>query len=113
MQIIKPQKLSLINKSYGLKGNQFSVGALSFFRLGSTNKLLTENTQWPLISHFLNQGIYLDLGFEKSNGEFLVAGEAFALNSKPVKKMEVSVKLGKKKKSLLASTKNSTVPAPS
>ena len=109
MQIIKPGKLSLISKTYGFSGNQFAVGAISFFKLGaadsssdssahssSTDQLLTENAQWTKISQYLMSGVLLDMGFAKANGELLRAGKAFASDNKPVTKMSVSASLGKK-----------------
>ena len=100
MQIIKPIKLSLISKTYGFKGNQFAVGALCFFKLGADNVLLNENTQWPRITQYLNNGVLLDMGFAKPRGELLVAGKAFAPDNHPLEKMTVSVSLGEVKKSL-------------
>jgi uncharacterized protein YjbI with pentapeptide repeats len=94
MQIIKPNKLSLISKTYGFNGNQFAVGALCFFKLGENNHLLTENSQWPKITEYLNNGILLDMGFAKSHGEMLVAGKAFTSGKVPTTKMNVSIKLG-------------------
>jgi len=100
MQIIKPSKLSLISKTYGLNGNQFAIGALCFFKLGSSSQLLTENSQWPRITQYLNNGILLDMGFAKPHGEILAAGKAFAPDKIPTDKMTVSITLGKVKKSL-------------
>ncbi|WDE01670.1 DUF2169 domain-containing protein [Thalassomonas actiniarum] len=102
MQIIKPAKLSLISKTYGFHGNRFAIGAICFFRLGSQKakaELLTENSQWPLISAYLNNSI-LDMGFAKPHGEFLIAGSACAPNRQPVTKMKVSAGIGKVKKRL-------------
>jgi len=100
MQIIKPGKLSLISKTYGFNGNQFAIGALCFFKLGDENKLLTENSQWPRITEYLNNGVLLDMGFAKPHGEVLVAGKAFSENQIPVDKMQVSVELASVKKHL-------------
>ncbi|WP_409419446.1 DUF2169 domain-containing protein [Marinomonas sp. RS-M-Aa-14] len=100
MQIIKPGKLSLISKTYGFNGHQFSVGALCFFKLGADNALLTEISQWPRIIKYLENGDLLDMGFAKPNGELLIAGRAFAPNKIPVTNMTVTVSLGKVKKSL-------------
>jgi len=100
MQIIKPGKLSLISKTYGFNGNQFAVGGLCFFQLGEDNALLTENSQWPRITQYLNNGDFLDIGFVKDNGEFLIASKAFAPNQKPVSEMAVSVAFGDIEKNL-------------
>ncbi|BFM48674.1 DUF2169 domain-containing protein [Marinomonas sp. THO17] len=100
MQIIKPSKLSLISKTYGLNGNQFAVGAMCFFQLGADRQLLTENGQWPRLAPYLSQGTLLDMGFAKPHGEWLLAGSAYAVDAVPVRKMRVSVVLGKTKKIL-------------
>ncbi|MFT4927214.1 MAG: hypothetical protein ACI8WB_003320 [Phenylobacterium sp.] len=100
MQVIKPGKISLISKTYGLNGHQFAVGVLCFFKLGADNALLTENSQWPRITPYLNNGILLDIGYAKSHGEVLVAGKAFAPDHQPVARMTVSLSLGKVKKRL-------------
>jgi uncharacterized protein YjbI with pentapeptide repeats len=100
MQIIKPGKLSLISKTYGFKGNQFAVGALSFFQLGEKNKLLSETSQWQRITPLLNASMILDLGYAKPQGEWLVAGDACAPDKTPVRAMKVLAKFGKHKKKL-------------
>ncbi|WDE08069.1 DUF2169 domain-containing protein [Thalassomonas viridans] len=102
MQIIKPGKLSLISKTYGFHGNRFAIGALCFFRLGTPKdktELLTENSQWPLITAYLNNTV-LDMGFAKPKGEFLIAGSACAPKNQAVRKMAVSACIGKMKKRL-------------
>ncbi|WDE14325.1 DUF2169 domain-containing protein [Thalassomonas haliotis] len=105
MQIIKPAKLSLISKTYGFHGNQFAIGALCFFRLTTEKEtaaqaeLLTENSQWPLITKYL-QNTLLDMGFAKPRGEFLLAANACAPKEQQVTKMSVSAAVGKLKKRL-------------
>lgn len=124
-QIIKPRKLSLISKTYSYRSHLFSVGALGFFKLGEDgtgkweqgkndqdksdqdkykqdrySQLLNENEQWPRITSYLNQGVILDMGFAKANGELLVAGKAFADGGNPVQQMTVSASLGTIKKRL-------------
>ena len=94
-QTIKPTKLSLFSKAYGLHGNRFAVGVLTFFKLGEPNRLLDENSQWAKITEYLQDGILLDMGYAKANGELLVAGKAFAPDGKPVTKMNVKVACGK------------------
>ena len=72
----------------------------SFFKLGADNQLLTEVTQWPKISEYLNDGSILDLGYVKPHGEVLLAGKAFAPAKKPVSKMKVTMKIAKVDKTL-------------
>lgn len=100
MQIIKPAKLSLINKTYGFKGNRFAVAVMSFFKLGEENQFVSEQVAWPKMTQAMSDGTMPDLGFVKPRGEFLVTGKAFAPKGETVTKMTISAKLGKKSKKL-------------
>ncbi len=98
MQIIKPMRLGIINKTYGFEGNNFTVAALSFFKLGGDNELLTDNTQWPRLATALPAGTMLDMGFAKTNGEILAVGNAYTSGKQP--KTTVAISLAAVKKQL-------------
>lgn len=100
MQVIKPSLVSLLHQTYYFNGQQFVVGALSFFKLGEEEQLLQENQQWSRLQPYLDKKLILDSGHAKACGEVLVAGSAYAPKGEAVRKMQVAFKVGNCKKSL-------------
>lgn len=101
MQIIKPNKLSLLHKACQFGTDKFlSVGVLSFFSLGDVAALVPEYLGWPKILPFLQNGTILDMGLPKPCGEILVAGSAYAEKGQPVTQMDIQVTMGKMQKKL-------------
>lgn len=105
MQLLKPRCLGLISRPYRFGSSrddkwQMAIGALSFFALGDSRKLLLENKQWPLINEALGKSQVLDMGFAKPCGEVLVAGSAYSPENKATSESEVRLRFGKVDKTL-------------
>jgi len=95
MNIIKPDNLALLFKSFVWEGKCFlSLGACAFFHLdtGLPNRLMPEQDMWPVIQSALDKGEVFDFAHPKVRGEFLVYGSCFA--TAPAPAQEVAVRIG-------------------
>jgi uncharacterized protein YjbI with pentapeptide repeats len=95
MQIVKPKRLGLINKTYQLGEHHFAVGALAFFPLGSEPVLLEEYQQWSRCYKQLPDNTVLDMGFAKPRGEVLISSRAFRPGGSPLRGAQPGFELGK------------------
>src|SRR5512142_649295 len=84
MKTIKPQRLSLLSRTYEHRGAfQFSVAAVLFFDLEQPRRLLTEASLWKAIAPELGKDAALDAALPKPGAEYLVTGYAFPPGGKP------------------------------
>lgn len=94
MQIFKPRSLGLISRTYTLGEHYFSVGALGFFKLGCDRAYLVENECWRRLGPFFKSGTPLDMGYAKPRSEFLLVGNAYSPQQKPIESMSISAQVG-------------------
>ena len=95
MNIIKPDNLALIHKSFVREEKCFlSLAACAFFHLDTKlpGRLMADQDMWPVIQDALDKGEVFDFALPKVRGEFLVYGSCFA--SQPVPALSVEVKIG-------------------
>jgi uncharacterized protein YjbI with pentapeptide repeats len=103
MKIIKPDALGLLHRSvHFARQNQLAIGMLAFFKFDKSNLqgLLAEAQMWPFVAEAMGKDAILDEGCAKTNGEFLMFGNAYAPDGKPATELAVMAQVGSLKKSL-------------
>lgn len=101
MKIIKPQRLSLLTKTYDYEGRHYlAVNAMAFFAFGQPQRLLSEVSMWKFAATAMGKDTVLDMGMPKQRGEFLVYGKCHAPQGTTVTAAMVSVKVGAQEKKL-------------
>jgi uncharacterized protein YjbI with pentapeptide repeats len=84
MKTVKPQRLSLLSRTYEHRGAfQLSIAAVLFFDLEQPRRLLTEVSLWKTLPPELGKDAGLDLAVPKARAEFLVTGHAFPIGGAP------------------------------
>ena len=84
MKTVKPQRLSLLSRTYEHRGAcHFSVAAILFFDLEQPRRLLTDVSLWKAIAPELGKDAALDAAMPKARAEWLVTGYAFPPGGKP------------------------------
>src|SRR5512142_2515926 len=84
MKVVKPQRLSLLSRTYEHRGAiHLSVAGVLLFDLDAPRRLFTEVTLWKLLPAELGPAAALDEVMPKARGEFLVTGSAFPPGGKP------------------------------
>lgn len=84
MKTVKPQRLSLLSRTYEHRGAcHFSVAAILFFDLEQPRRLLTEMSLWKAVGPELGKDAALDAALPKARAEYLVTGFAFPPGGKP------------------------------
>ena len=99
MKVFKPQKLSLLTRSFIEELHPFlSVGVLSLH--GWDGALLSEMEMWKFLGEQLGASGTADVGMVKSRAEFLVTGSAHQPGGQPRPTAEVAVRIGEAHKAL-------------
>ncbi|TQV87264.1 DUF2169 family type VI secretion system accessory protein [Aliikangiella coralliicola] len=94
MQIIKPQNLGLLHKTYRFKQQDyFAATVLIHFNL-ITGSIIKDTEQWTNISKTLDQGDIFDQAMPKPNGEFLLAGNVSTPGKEPMQSCATKIQFG-------------------
>src|SRR5512142_1961326 len=103
MKTIKPQRLSLLTRTYEHQGAfRFSVAAILFFDLAEPRRLLTEVSLWKALPPELGKDAGLDVAIPKARAEVLVTGYAYPPGGKPAIACAPRVSVGRVDKTLHA-----------
>lgn len=101
MKTIKPQRLSLLSRTYEHRGAfQLSVAAIAFFDLDQPRRLLSEVSLWKALPPVLGKDAALDAAVPKARAEFLVTGYAFPFGGTPAIACAPRAAVGRLDKSL-------------
>lgn len=101
MKLVKPQMLGFVQQTLEARGKCLcTFGVPLLFEIGGEAKLLPEVELWRLLGAELAPDLQFDTGVAKSRSEYVVVGEAFAPEAKPVGSCHVRVKLGALEKML-------------
>ena len=101
MKIIKPQRLSVLTKSYTYEGKfYFTVNAMAYFAFDQPKRLLSEVSMWKFAAAALGKDAVLDAAMPKMFSEFLVYGKCFAPQGRAVSAASVTVKMAGREKTL-------------
>ncbi len=100
MKIIKPSHLSLLHKAYRFKSQDYLVvvGVAMFSLLGK-NRLYKETEKIADCYKQTGHGLF-DFCMPKKHAEFLAMGSAYAPEGEPLTRMQASISLGKKSKTI-------------
>ena len=102
MRIIKPQRLSLLTRTYEYEGKFYlAVNIMTFFRFSQPQRLLSEQSMWKFVAEALGKDAVLDMGMPKQRGEFLVYGKCFAPPGRTITQAAVKVKVAGLEKALM------------
>lgn len=102
MKIIKPQRLSLLTRTYEYEGKFYlAANIMAFFSFGQPQRLLSEQSMWKFVAESLGKDAVLDLGLPKQHGEFLIHGKCFAPKGRTVTQAAVKAKVAGLEKSLV------------
>ena len=95
MRVVKPLKLGLLHRTFE-DGSRtlLTVTAMAFFPFGNRRQLFGEIPMWKLAAEVLGGDAPLDAAMPKTRGEFLVYGDACALNGASVPGVKVRVQAG-------------------
>ena len=101
MKIIKPQRLSLLTRTYEYEGKFYlAANIMAFISFEQPRRLLSEQSMWKFAATALGKDTILDMGMPKKRGEFLVFGTCHAPPGKTVTGAMARVKVGAIEKSL-------------
>lgn len=103
MKIIKPLRLSVLNRPYCLQGeNQLGISVLALADMGATPQLRPEAEMWQLAASELStSGGVLDLAMPKVCAEYLATGYAFSQHQADKTRCTVKIEVGMLSKTLL------------
>lgn len=102
MKVFKPQKLSVLTRSFVQENHPFfSIGVLSLHRLDGA--MFSEAELWKFVGEQGGAASSPDTGMVKSRAEFLLSGSAYAPGGAPTQSCEVSVRVGGLEKRLRVS----------
>lgn len=102
MRVIKPQRLSLLTRTYEYEGKCYlAANIMAFFSFDQPQRLLSEQSMWKFVAEALGKDALLDMGLPKQRGEFLIHGKCFAPRGRPVTQAKVTAKVGGLEKSLV------------
>src|SRR5688572_15765335 len=95
MKLVKPQMVGFVQQTLEVRGKFLcTFGVPVLFELNADPKLLPEVELWRLLGAELPPEVPFDPGVAKTRSEYLVIGEAFAPEKKPVSSCHVRVRLG-------------------
>ena len=101
MKIIKPQRLSLLTRTYEYESKFYlAANIMAFFSFGQPQRLLSEQSMWKFVAESLGKDAVLDMGLPKQRGEFLIHGKCFAPKGQTVTQAAVRAKVAGLEKSL-------------
>ncbi len=101
MKVIKPQSLSLLTRPYEFRRRMHcGIAVLAMVPLGDKRALISESAMWPMVAEVLGSDGYLDEAIPKENGEFLVAGNAWAPQGERKPMSRIRVRVGQLEKTL-------------
>ena len=103
MKIVKPDHLGLLYRCTGaVEQPQLVLGMLGLFRFGDVGEaaLLPESALWRQVARTFGDNAILDEGWPKPVGEWMVYGDAFAPEGKPVPVLDVTACVGAVQKSV-------------
>ncbi|MGP0838008.1 DUF2169 family type VI secretion system accessory protein [Serratia sp. CY85251] len=104
MKIIKPQRLSLLNRPFRFEGkNHLGVSVITLLDMGPNPQLRPEVELWQLAAQELQScGGVIDLALPKIRAEYLVTGQAYTSHQKDKSACAVRVDIEKLSKTLIA-----------
>ena len=104
MKIIKPDPTEVLTRVFSNSANQYclSIGLVQSFSLHPTAAQAAPGTSliWPTAGKALGADAFLDEGFPKARGEFLVYGAAYPPANHTAQPLSVKVTLGSLQKNL-------------
>lgn len=101
MKVIKPQRLSLLTRTYEYEGKfYFAANIMAFISFAQPRRLLSEQSMWKFTAGALGKDTILDMGMPKQRGEFVVYGKCHAPPGRTVTAALVRAKVGPLEKSL-------------
>ena len=102
MKIIKPQRLSLLTRTYEYEGKFYlAANIMAFFSFAQPERFLSEQSMWKFVAEALGKDAVLDMGLPKQRGEFLIHGKCFAPKGQNVTQAAVRAKVAGLEKSLV------------
>lgn len=104
MKIIKPLRLSVLNRPFRLQGkNYLGVSVMALLDMGATPQLRPEVELWQLAAAELQtSGGVIDVAIPKVRAEFLATGNAYTHHQKEKNSCAVRINVGNLSKTLLA-----------
>ncbi|KOC88889.1 DUF2169 family type VI secretion system accessory protein [Winslowiella iniecta] len=105
MKIIKPLRLSVLNRPFSLRGeNQLGISVLALADMSATPQLRPEAELWQLAASELSaSGGVLDLAMPKACAEYLATGYAFSQHQADKTRCAVKIEVGMLSKTLMVS----------
>lgn len=101
MKVIKPQRLSLLTRTYEFRRRfQLGISVIAHIPLQREPSLLPEVALWKFVAERMGKDAALDVCIPKPSAEFLVTGSAYAPNGKPQPACRVAAALGAVRKEL-------------
>ena len=101
MKIIKPQRLSLLTRTYEYEGKFYlAANVMAFISFEQPRRLLSEQSMWKFAATALGKDTILDMGMPKQHGEFVAYGKCHAPAGRTVTGALVRAKVGTLEKSL-------------
>ncbi len=94
MKVIKPQRLSLLQRVVEHERRcTLVISTIAYMPLDAPKKLLTEQSLWKDTTELVSGGV-LDEGMPKPCGEILVTGDAFVPDGEPLPATSVRIEMG-------------------
>ncbi|NVB36434.1 DUF2169 domain-containing protein [Pseudenhygromyxa sp. WMMC2535] len=104
MKVLKPSKLSVLNRCFEHQRRYYmGVSVLAFIPLDEPPRLLPEAAMWAFAGERLGAEGALDVGIPKACGEYLIHGSAYAPGGVAVPELPVGVRVGPLSKQLQVS----------
>lgn len=101
MKTIKPQRLSLLTRTYEYEGKFYlAANIMAFISFDQPRRLLSEQSMWKFAATALGKDTVLDTGMPKQYGEYLVYGKCHAPPSSTATGVMVQAKVGALEKTL-------------
>lgn len=112
MKIIKPLRLSVLNRPFSLQGeNQLGISVLALTDMSASPQLRPEAELWQLAaSELAASGGVLDLAMPKACAEYLATGYAFSQHQADKTRCAVKIEVGMLSKSLMVSVRDEPEP---
>ncbi|WP_039056541.1 DUF2169 domain-containing protein [Enterobacter sp. Bisph1] len=105
MKIIKPLRLSVLNRPFRLQGkNHLGVSVMALLDMSAQPKLRPETELWQLAaSELQTSGGILDMAMPKARAEFLATGYAYTRHQQDKTACAVRIEIGELSKTLAVS----------
>lgn len=101
MKIIKPQRLSLLTRTYEYEDKFYlAANIMAFVSFEQPRRLLSEQSMWKFVATAIGKDTVLDMGMPKQRGEYVVFGKCHAPPGKTTTGVTVSAKVGTLEKKL-------------